>query len=192
MANASKRKRQRRAKARQLRRERRAQMAKFPWRWFLMLSPTGKFFVGISTVLSLVLAYYAFAPKISVSSGAQVSDPWDCPFIIKNESLFSLHSLSFAYGVVKFEMTNAASISKLSLVRKELPVSELRPNESTSVTIPRPVTNPMERGDVIIRITYRASVLPFSWHYEARFVTVKVERQWFMWVPAARSDAPKD
>jgi hypothetical protein len=45
----------------------------------------------------------------------------------------------------------------------------------------------MVRGDVVIRMNYKAGFLPFWLKYESRFVTIRVTPNGFIWTPTAKS-----
>src|SRR6202040_2320209 len=101
--------------------------------WLVTLSPIGKFVAGAATFLTLVLAYYSFTPKLSVSSNFGSPDPFDAPFVLKNDSLFQLHSIEFVYDINKVIFDPGIVFEKSIIRHGQRPIKDLDPGESTSV-----------------------------------------------------------
>ncbi len=194
MASDPKQRKKLRATTRRRRRERQKQKAKRRWRWLGLLSPNGRFFVGAGTVATLVLAYYAFVPKITVSSTIEAKGLFDAPLEVKNESILSLHSLSFSCNLNRAYWPSRVGGRRNRIQSTASIIEELEPNESTTIVIPDAVRSvigdlpPASGADVDIVIYYRPSFLPFHKSFQCRFVSKQVSSGGFLWIPLSKSE----
>ena len=74
------------------------------------LSSLWSIVVGVSVMMTIMGTVYAFAPKVSVSSGATLDplDPFEAPFIISNESYLPISDVTFACKASKIQPSEFA------------------------------------------------------------------------------------
>jgi len=144
---------------------------------------------GVLAVLAFVSAYYAFASKLSVSSSFEPEeDPFRVPFILKNESLFSLHDINFNYQLHRVEFERGNRMENVEIFHGSIPVKVLEAGESVSVAIPKITAWSARGADVTLDISYRPRLLPLERHYKQRFRAKVIPGKGSTWLPAPESD----
>lgn len=167
-----------------------AKSSKNPLQWFALLSPTGK----IGTAIGLFLAVYAFASKISVTSSESLnpSNPFATPFIIRNDSLLSLKSVTIKCGLRDVKCQGAYFDNCYSQTRLP-PIPCLKTNEPTTFLVPFPLRGfPVLSADIDIIVSYKPLWfplwLPLKRQKVFRFSTCKSSNGTLHWIPRATSE----
>jgi hypothetical protein len=162
------------------------------WKLLELLSPRGKILAIFSLILSIILAYYTFSPKLSIDSRESINpmDPFATPFTIKNESLLAIYSIEPSVFIRNIRSgTSEMSHSSIFQIVPEIP--EIAPGEIATFFIPFPVKDVFSQitsADIEIIIMYRPTLLPFKLKIHKRFMTVKAQDNSLRWIPRALSE----
>jgi hypothetical protein len=154
----------------------------------------GNFLTSISSILSIASVFYALSPKLDIrpSITFNINNPLETPFEVKNNSLFSVKSITLTSKVRKIETMNNSSVTGGRWEVITTPVPNLEPDESTTLTLPFPkiinFTAPISNADIEIIITYRPLLLPYSLNKAFHFVTIKGYDNILHWSPKALSE----
>jgi len=149
------------------------------------------YILGIFAVMSGAMS---FLPKISVipSEPLDAPNPFSAPFIIYNEGILPIHSVSYRIHIREVASEDGA---KVIVYRKGITVSAflisiITPGEKATTGIPFPFKfqTPIKSGDITFVVIYRPDWLP--WHQEQRyrFSLAKKSNGSWAWLPRAMSE----
>ena len=162
-----------------------------PWQWFSLLSPTGKLAASLGLFLTIVGAYYAFSPKLSITPLTSL-DPnraFMTPFVVRNDSLLSINSIELECKSSRIVLENNAEL--IGGFKANIPpIPKLISGEESTFLLPYPpnLSPPVKFADVLVEITYSPSLLPFKKMSLKRFITVRASDGTFHWISKALSE----
>lgn len=152
---------------------------------------TTLYILGIFAIIAGVMS---FLPKISVTPAEPLdpSNPFSAPFIISNEGVLALHSVSYRVHIreVQSEDGGKVIIYKKGITVSDFLISYFSPGEKATTGVPFPFKfqTPIKSADITFVVIYRPDSLP--WHGEQRFrfgLAKKSNNSW-IWLPRAMSE----
>jgi hypothetical protein len=133
-------------------------------------------------------------PKISVSTATTLgrisSQQHAYPFVVSNDSPFSIHSVEYRCFVIKAEFTGGATLVNQLIYDPRLDKMILRPNEKDEVPC-IPLVDPLDdvsSGDVELRVSFRPSFVFWRLEERFRFETYRSLRGQLHWLPKSGAD----
>lgn len=146
-------------------------------------------YVAAAASFAIIQAVFAVLPKISVSTATTVghilSQQRAYPFVVSNDSPFSIHSVEYHCFVIKAEFTGGATLANELIHDRQLDKTILRPNEKDEVPC-IPLVDPLEEvssGDVELRVSFRPSFVFWRLEERFRFETYRSLRGQLHWLP---------
>lgn len=164
-----------------------------------LLSPTGWFFALIVFLLTIVTAYYTFAPKLTVypSEPNSSTDPFKTKFILRNDGYLWVNIID-PYKCIVNKLSGPNN--KLININISMPITQIpriESYEATSIYIPFNnygigTRGPINYVDVEIIVSYYPAFFPylkiFNKEYRIRFITQQLTDGTLKWIPKARSE----
>jgi len=166
--------------------------------WLGLISPTGKLAAAIALFLTVVGAYYAFSPKLSInpSNSLDPTKPFATPFVVKNDSLLPIKSITLKCKFRKITLqasdgdANLVGTKEAGFATNIPPIPILASGEESTFMLPYPpqFAQPVKFADVSAEVTYSPALLPFKKKALKRFVTVRAADGTFHWISKALSE----
>ena len=151
-------------------------------------------YLAAAASFAIIQAVFAVLPKISVSTATTLgrisSQQHAYPFVVSNDSPFSIHSVEYRCFVIKAEFTGGATLVNELMHSRQLDKTILRPNEKDEVPCIPPV-DPLEdlsSGDVELRVSFRPSFVFWRLEERFRFETYRSLRGQLHWLPKPAAD----
>ena len=141
----------------------------------------------ISFVLSLLAFLFLVYPRISLSPGQSLNthDPFQTPFIIKNDGYLPLYNIDYLLNLESMEDINHNRFTNNIIGQPSRGIiAELKPNRTSSIFINRAVVAPpnhIKYVEATIRITYRPFLVPFNFTENIRFKTERNNNGEYIW-----------
>lgn len=142
---------------------------------------------AIALLIGLVQGYFFFTSRLSASPGPafRPSDPFTSAFTLSNDGQFSIYDVEFLCLHNQTDVETRVSIQNIATNPRIFNVQQVRANERTTTTCPRPALNTVERADVSIVARYRPAFTFWQKTQRFRFVTAQQSDGTFQWLPMA-------
>jgi hypothetical protein len=136
-----------------------------------------KTIIYFSVFLTIISVYYSFQTKIKISTKLPLNpkDPFTAPFILENESVFSIYEIEYYYYIRELKTKQNSGIQGIYTQTHRTLVSELASGQRTVIFIilePYLYFPNIIKGDIDIHIKYKPR---FAFWYEEhieRFITI--------------------
>ena len=142
----------------------------------------------VFALLSGLQLIYSYNPKVSLEPSELIDSttPASGPFVVHNQSMFSVYNVEVSVGDTAFERDDGRPfqfISGVELQGNDLPIRELRADERSPVSTSEILntSSPGPGTDMKLFVRYRPSFWPFRVKKEFRFVTVRKESGDYYW-----------
>ena len=153
------------------------------------------FLIGL--LITLVIAYYSFQPKIKVYPDTYFNeiDPTSASFIFENEGTLAISDISYQFYIRNIVLYGTGTVSQIFWRTNEPPLEKLLPGQSFTDFIVFPIsvkgnkTNPqIQSGDIDVEITFTAKYLFKKETISRRFITKKTANGNLKWISAKSLD----
>jgi hypothetical protein len=127
-------------------------------------------------------------PRVSLYPGETLDshDPFQTPFIIKNDGYLPLYNIDYLLNIEKMEDINQNQFINVTIGQPNRGIiPKLNPNKASTLFINRTVVAPpnhIKYMEANIRITYRPFLVPFNFTENIRFKTERKSNGEYVWL----------
>lgn len=123
----------------------------------------------LGPALTLFALYYTFSPSITVTPGNEldIKNPFQIPFVIKNENIYSVSITDISFGIEKILTKNGALLINFSIaLDQKMPIKILPKRQTTQFCVFDKMfrTAPIVSGIISAQIKYKT-----PWFYPNKF-----------------------
>lgn len=143
----------------------------------------------ISSLVGIVGFLFLVYPRISISPGTplDLSNPFQTPFILKNDGYLSIFDINYSLGIENVEDMNHNVFSggMIGGVSKMNTIPRLNPNKTSALFISSTFVGPpnfIKHANIYISIKYRPFLVPFSFTENIRFKTERKNTGEYIWL----------
>jgi len=148
-------------------------------------------FAGIVAVMSAILTFISYVPRISleIESPSDYSDYFSAPLIVSNNSLFPLAGFSFSCAVWDIGQSRQTSLGVLNpFIRVKLSDSVSDLQSGGKVTIQNRIiqvkNSSLKKGMLQVDVEYHYYLLPLKkFHQSFKFAADRDGDGHFRWLP---------
>lgn len=142
----------------------------------------------VSFSITLAGLLFLLYPRVSVYPGESLDpyDPFQTPFIIKNDGYVPLLNIEYVLGIEKIENIWGGGIQTLGLSRSNSEIPKLSPNKSSTIIMNLLKFPPksVKYAEIYVIIKYRPYLIPFTFTEIVRFkadIKTSGEYVWFQY-----------
>lgn len=140
----------------------------------------------ICTIVSFVLSFVVFWPRISVDTGEALDprNPFSIPFMVKNDGYLLSYSIHHSLSIKNIELKNKIIFNGGEMSGFDEDIPKLRPNNSSAISIQRTIgvaPDFVESAEIYIDLSYKTSWIPHTFKDSYRFKMARKSNGDYVW-----------
>lgn len=142
--------------------------------------------LAICTIVSFVLSFVVFWPRISVETGEALDprNPFSIPFIVKNDGYLLCYSVHHSLNIKNIELKNQIIFKGGGVEGLDEDIPKLCPNNSSAISIQRMFGMPsdfVEKAEIYIDLSYKTRWIPHTFKDSYRFKMARKSNGDYVW-----------